>query len=119
MGPSFAPDSPASGLKTHNWRCQSYQKPHWCYQENYTSYLVRLRPIAKVERMTDVVSIEDHAQMAARMSQGIFTLRDLYEQFQNVMKMGPLGQVRSQCCPRSLECGISRPEMLAQPKDIF
>ena len=50
--------------------------------------------------MTDVVSIEDHAQMAARMSQGIFTLRDLYEQFQNVMKMGPLGQVRS------LQCGM-------------
>merc|ERR1712139_632536 len=27
------------------------------------------------------------------MSKGVFTLRDLYEQFQNVMKMGPLGQV--------------------------
>jgi signal recognition particle subunit SRP54 len=31
--------------------------------------------------------------MVERMSKGVFTLRDLYEQFQNVMKMGPLGQV--------------------------
>ena len=29
------------------------------------------------------------------MSKGVFTLRDLYEQFQNVMKMGPLGKVMS------------------------
>ena len=27
--------------------------------------------------------------------QGVFTLRDMYEQFQNVMKMGPLGKVMS------------------------
>ena len=31
--------------------------------------------------------------MVERMSKGVFTLRDLYEQFQNVMKLGPLSKV--------------------------
>ena len=28
-----------------------------------------------------------------RIKHGEFTLRDMYEQFQNIMKMGPIGQV--------------------------
>mmetsp|Transcript_50938 Transcript_50938/g.65231 ORF Transcript_50938/g.65231 Transcript_50938/m.65231 type:complete len:512 (+) Transcript_50938:56-1591(+) len=32
-------------------------------------------------------------EMMDRMSKGIFTLRDMYEQFQNVMKLGPLSNI--------------------------
>ena len=29
---------------------------------------------------------------------GQFTLRDMYEQFQNIMKMGPFGQIMVNSC---------------------
>jgi len=37
---------------------------------------------------------------------GQFTLRDMYEQFQNIMKMGPFGQimVNSFCCRVCCDC---------------
>lgn len=28
---------------------------------------------------------------------GVFSLRDMYEQFQNIMKMGPFGQIMVKC----------------------
>ena len=37
---------------------------------------------------------EQGAELLKKMSEGVFTLRDMYEQFQNIMRMGPLGQVR-------------------------
>lgn len=47
------------------------------------------------ELMKDVVgdNMEEQEAMAARLSQGLFSLRDMYEQFGMVMKMGPLTNV--------------------------
>eukprot|EP01050_Picozoa_sp_SAG11_P001342 SAG11_NODE_57_length_19200_cov_18.288417_10_plen_241_part_00 len=38
---------------------------------------------------------EQGAELLQKMADGIFTLRDMYEQFQNIMRMGPLSQVLS------------------------
>ena len=38
---------------------------------------------------------EAGTELLQKMSDGIFTLRDMYEQFQNIMRMGPLSQVLS------------------------
>uniref|UniRef100_A0A914N986 Signal recognition particle subunit SRP54 n=1 Tax=Meloidogyne incognita TaxID=6306 RepID=A0A914N986_MELIC len=37
----------------------------------------------------------DNEELIKRLKQGQFTLRDMYEQFQNIMKMGPFGQIMS------------------------
>ena len=37
--------------------------------------------------------LDKQPELYQKLSQGVFTLRDMYEQFQNVMKMGPLGKV--------------------------
>mmetsp|Transcript_58297 Transcript_58297/g.153370 ORF Transcript_58297/g.153370 Transcript_58297/m.153370 type:complete len:234 (-) Transcript_58297:645-1346(-) len=39
--------------------------------------------------------LDKQPELYQKLSQGVFTLRDMYEQFQNVMKMGPLGKVMS------------------------
>eukprot|EP00164_Ancoracysta_twista_P001024 GFYU01001334.1.p1 GENE.GFYU01001334.1~~GFYU01001334.1.p1 ORF type:complete len:513 (-),score=174.92 GFYU01001334.1:404-1942(-) len=38
---------------------------------------------------------EQGPALMERISQGVFTMRDMYEQFQNIMKMGPLSKVMS------------------------
>ncbi len=39
------------------------------------------------------VPMENQPELYKRLSEGLFTLRDMYEQFQNVLKMGPLNKV--------------------------
>lgn len=39
--------------------------------------------------------LDKQPELYQKLQQGVFTLRDMYEQFQNVMKMGPLGKVMS------------------------
>eukprot|EP01097_Dermamoeba_algensis_P007778 TRINITY_DN4974_c0_g1_i1.p1 TRINITY_DN4974_c0_g1~~TRINITY_DN4974_c0_g1_i1.p1 ORF type:complete len:406 (+),score=101.58 TRINITY_DN4974_c0_g1_i1:282-1499(+) len=46
-----------------------------------------------IKKIKSVVPLDDQPQLMQRLSQGIFTLRDMYEQFQNILKMGPLGKV--------------------------
>jgi signal recognition particle subunit SRP54 len=60
-----------------------------------------------VEKVNDL-KLEDNEELIAKLKQGKyklkkminyefnlgqFTLRDMYEQFQNIMKMGPFGQI--------------------------
>ncbi|KAI6181118.1 Signal recognition particle 54 kDa protein [Aphelenchoides besseyi] len=45
-----------------------------------------------VEKVTEM-GLEDNEDLMKRLKQGQFSLRDMYEQFQNIMKMGPLGQI--------------------------
>ncbi|KAI6221839.1 Signal recognition particle 54 kDa protein [Aphelenchoides fujianensis] len=45
-----------------------------------------------VEKVTEM-GLEDNEELMKRLKQGQFSLRDMYEQFQNIMKMGPLGQI--------------------------
>ena len=46
-----------------------------------------------VEEMKNVVDIEKQPEMMDRFGKGLFTLRDMYEQFTSVMKLGPLNKV--------------------------
>jgi signal recognition particle subunit SRP54 len=45
------------------------------------------------KKIKDAVPMEDQPQLYKRLAEGIFTLRDMYEQFQNILKMGPLNKV--------------------------
>ena len=45
--------------------------------------------IDRVEEM----NLDDQKELVANLMKGRFTIRDMYEQFQNLMSMGPLGQV--------------------------
>jgi signal recognition particle subunit SRP54 len=37
--------------------------------------------------------LDDNEELMQKIKQGQFTLRDMYEQFQNIMKMGPFSQI--------------------------
>jgi signal recognition particle subunit SRP54 len=45
--------------------------------------------ISKVEEL----NLDNNEELLKKIKHGEFTLRDMYEQFQNVMKMGPFGQI--------------------------
>ena len=45
-----------------------------------------------------VIPEEDQPEMIEKIAKGNFTMRIMYEQFQNLTKMGPMSQVR---CPAS------------------
>lgn len=44
--------------------------------------------------LKEVISTEKQQELIERISKGKFTLKDMYEQFQNVLKMGPISKVR-------------------------
>ena len=46
-----------------------------------------------VEQIKETVGAEKESEMMDKFTKGVFTLRDMYEQFQNVMKLGPLSKV--------------------------
>jgi len=39
------------------------------------------------------LKLEDNEELIDKLKHGVFSLRDMYEQFQNIMKMGPFGQI--------------------------
>src|SRR3712207_1207905 len=41
----------------------------------------------------EVLPMDKAPELAQRLSEGKFSLRDMYEQLQNIMKMGPIGKV--------------------------
>lgn len=45
--------------------------------------------IEKVEQL----KLENNEELIRKLKEGQFTLRDMYEQFQNIMKMGPINQI--------------------------
>ena len=38
-------------------------------------------------------SADNNEELINKIKHGEFTIRDMYEQFQNIMKMGPFGQI--------------------------
>ncbi|CAD5219292.1 unnamed protein product [Bursaphelenchus okinawaensis] len=61
-------------------------------------FVQKLLGMGDIEGLVEKVSemgLEDNEELLKRLKQGQFTLRDMYEQFQNIMKMGPLSQVMS------------------------
>jgi signal recognition particle GTPase len=47
-----------------------------------------------VNKITEAIPLDQQPELLEKLSQGQFTLRIMYEQFQNIQKMGPLNQVR-------------------------
>lgn len=45
-----------------------------------------------LKMIEEVVPAKDQPELAKRLSEGKFSLRDMYDQFQNIMKMGPLNK---------------------------
>ncbi|KAK2196779.1 bifunctional Signal recognition particle [Babesia duncani] len=48
-----------------------------------------------INTIKEVVNLEGKQETIERLSAGKFTLRDMYEQFDNLQKMGPIGKVMS------------------------
>ncbi|KAG7238065.1 hypothetical protein INR49_031419 [Caranx melampygus] len=45
-----------------------------------------------IDRVNEL-KLDDNEELIDKLKHGQFTLRDMYEQFQNIMKMGPFGQI--------------------------
>ena len=46
-----------------------------------------------MDKIQEVVPMDQQPELLQKLSEGNFTLRIMYEQFQNIMKMGPISQV--------------------------
>jgi len=61
------------------------------------SFVSRLLGMGDVKGIMNIfqeaLPMDKAPEMAERLAQGKFTLRDMYEQLQNILKMGPLGKV--------------------------
>jgi signal recognition particle subunit SRP54 len=48
-----------------------------------------------MDKIQEVVPMDQQPELLQKIAEGHFTLRTMYEQFQNILKMGPIGQVFS------------------------
>eukprot|EP00898_Chlorokybus_atmophyticus_P004004 jgi/Chlat1/4604/Chrsp290S04347 len=48
-----------------------------------------------MDKIKDVIPEEQQPELLQKLSEGQFSMRIMYEQYQNILKMGPLGQVMS------------------------
>lgn len=59
-------------------------------------FISKLLGMGDIEGLIDKVTelkLDDNEELMKKLKHGQFTLRDMYEQFQNIMKMGPFGQI--------------------------
>lgn len=59
-------------------------------------FVQKLLGMGDIEGLVEKVSelgLDDNEELVKKLKQGQFTLRDMYEQFQNIMKMGPFSQI--------------------------
>ena len=47
-----------------------------------------------IEKVNDL-KLDENKELVENLQKGQFTLRDMYEQFQNILKMGPFNQIMS------------------------
>ncbi|KAE9549889.1 hypothetical protein FO519_006894 [Halicephalobus sp. NKZ332] len=63
------------------------------------TFVQKLLGLGDIEGLVDKIKQLDidknNEELLKRIKQGVFTLRDMYEQFQHLMKLGPFGQVLS------------------------
>ena len=45
-----------------------------------------------MDKMAEL-KLDENEELMDKLKHGQFTLRDMYEQFQNIMKMGPFNQI--------------------------
>jgi len=66
---------------------------------NPESFIKRLLGMGDIkglfEKVKEVVNMENQAKLAENLQKGLFTLRDMRDQYTSVMKMGPLDKVVS------------------------
>jgi signal recognition particle subunit SRP54 len=67
------------------------------------------------QTITEAMPLDKQPELLNKISKGKFSIRDLYEQFQNLQKMGPMGQIMqmipgmSQLMPKGAEAeGVKR-----------
>ncbi|CAK4608925.1 hypothetical protein LEN26_005767 [Aphanomyces euteiches] len=64
---------------------------------NASSFVSRLLGMGDMQGLMEEVKsagmLDNQEEMVAKLQKGVFTLRDMYNQFQTVMKMGPLSKV--------------------------
>ena len=61
-------------------------------------FISKLLGMGDIEGLIDKVNelkLDDNEKLLEKLKHGHFTLRDMYEQFQNVRKMGPMSQIMS------------------------
>lgn len=61
-------------------------------------FVQKLLGMGDIEGLIDKVNelkLDENEELIAKLKQGEFTLRDMYEQFQNILKMGPFSQIMS------------------------
>ncbi|XP_034253397.1 signal recognition particle 54 kDa protein [Thrips palmi] len=59
-------------------------------------FISKLLGMGDIEGLMDKVKeldLDDNEELIEKIKHGQFTLRDMYEQFQNIMKMGPFSQI--------------------------
>lgn len=59
-------------------------------------FISKLLGMGDIEGLIDKVNelkLDDNEELIEKLKHGEFTLRDMYEQFQNIMKMGPFSQI--------------------------
>ncbi|UYV70530.1 K02A2.6-like [Cordylochernes scorpioides] len=59
-------------------------------------FVQKLLGMGDIEGLIDKVNelkLDDNEELIEKLKHGEFTLRDMYEQFHNIMKMGPFGQI--------------------------
>lgn len=59
-------------------------------------FISKLLGMGDIEGLIDRVNelnLDDNEGLLEKIKHGHFTLRDMYEQFQNIMKMGPFSQI--------------------------
>ena len=60
------------------------------------AFVSKLLGMGDIEGLMDKVTelkLDENEELIDKLKQGQFTLRDMYEQFQNIMKMGPISQI--------------------------
>ena len=59
-------------------------------------FISKLLGMGDIEGLIDKVNelkLEDSEELIGKLKQGQFTIRDMYEQLQNIQKMGPFNQI--------------------------
>ncbi len=59
----------------------------------FISKLLGMGDIDGIIEKVNELKLDENEELIDKLRQGQFTLRDMYEQFQNVMKMGPFSQI--------------------------
>lgn len=59
-------------------------------------FVQKLLGMGDIESLIDKVNdlkLDSNEDLVKKLKQGVFTLRDMYEQFQNIMRLGPFSQI--------------------------